>query len=144
MVSATEISIGSARSAAPSKVVHVARAAVLVGLTALIAADQDSIAVVLGAMFLLGTTETFADTTATLTNLGEHTADTVQPVIYPPQVAIVGCGQIAERAWAHEGALSVRRAMTVTVGGDHRVSDGRSASKFLTRLDELLQHPEQL
>lgn len=82
--------------------------------------------------------------TATLTNLGEGTADAVQPVIYPPQVAIVGCGQIVERAWAHDGALSVRRTMTVSVGGDHRVSDGRSAAKCLARLDELLQHPEQL
>jgi len=82
--------------------------------------------------------------TATLTNLGEGTADAVQPVIYPPQVAIIGCGQVIERAWAHDGALSARRTMTVSVGGDHRVSDGRSAAKFLARLDELLQHPERL
>jgi len=82
--------------------------------------------------------------TATLTNLGEGTADAVQPVIYPPQVAIIGCGQVIERAWAHDGALSARRSMAVSVGGDHRVSDGRSAAKFLTRLDDLLQHPEQL
>ena len=82
--------------------------------------------------------------TATLTNLGEGTADAVQPVIYPPQVAIIGCGQIVERAWARDGALSARRTMTVAVGGDHRVSDGRSAAKFLTRLDDLLQHPERL
>jgi len=82
--------------------------------------------------------------TATLSNLGEDTADTLQPVIYPPQVAIVGCGRIAERAWAHAGTVSARRTMTVTVGGDHRVSDGRSAAKFLNRLDALLRQPEQL
>jgi pyruvate dehydrogenase E2 component (dihydrolipoamide acetyltransferase) len=82
--------------------------------------------------------------TATLSNLGEETADVLQPVIYPPQVAIVGCGQIVERAWAHDDALSARQTMTVTVGGDHRVSDGRAASKFLTRLANLLQHPEAL
>lgn len=82
--------------------------------------------------------------TATLTNLGEETADTVQPVIYPPQVAIIGCGQIIERAWARDDALSARRTMIVTVGGDHRVSDGRSAAKFLQRLAESLRHPERL
>lgn len=82
--------------------------------------------------------------TATLTNLGEETADTVQPVIYPPQVAIIGCGQISERAWARDAALSARRTMIVTVGGDHRVSDGRSAAKFLQRLAESLRHPERL
>lgn len=82
--------------------------------------------------------------TATLSNLGEETADVLQPVIYPPQVAIVGCGQIVERAWAHDDALSARQTVTVTVGGDHRVSDGRAASGLLTRLADLLQHPERL
>lgn len=85
-----------------------------------------------------------SDSTATLTNMGEETVDAVQPVIYPPQVAIIGCGQVVERAWAREDALSARRTMTVTVGGDHRVSDGRVAAKFLRRLDDLLQHPEHL
>lgn len=82
--------------------------------------------------------------TATLTNLGEDTADALQPIIYPPQVAIIGCGQVAERPWAQGDALSVRRAMTITVGGDHRVSDGRSAAAFLRRIDDLLQQPERL
>ena len=82
--------------------------------------------------------------TATLTNLGEETADAVQPVIYPPQVAIIGCGQVIERAWAQDDALSARRTMIVTVGGDHRVSDGRAAAKFLQRLAESLRHPERL
>ncbi|MFA6986024.1 MAG: dihydrolipoamide acetyltransferase family protein [Arenimonas sp.] len=82
--------------------------------------------------------------TATLTNLGEETADAVQPVIYPPQVAIIGCGQVIERAWAQYDALSARRTMIVTVGGDHRVSDGRAAAKFLQRLAESLRHPERL
>jgi len=86
----------------------------------------------------------FSDSTATLTNMGEETVDAVQPVIYPPQVAIIGCGQLVERAWARDDALSARRTMTVTVGGDHRVSDGRVAAKFLRRLDDLLQHPERL
>ena len=82
--------------------------------------------------------------TATLTNLGEDTADALQPIIYPPQVAIIGCGQVAERPWAQGDALSARRTMTITVGGDHRVSDGRSAAAFLRRIDDLLRQPERL
>ena len=82
--------------------------------------------------------------TATISNLGEDTADTLQPIIYPPQVAIIGCGRIAERPWAQDDALSARRTLTVTVGGDHRVSDGRSAASFLRRLDDLLRQPERL
>ncbi|GAP66951.1 dihydrolipoamide acetyltransferase component (E2) of acetoin dehydrogenase complex [Mizugakiibacter sediminis] len=85
-----------------------------------------------------------ADPTITVSNLGERTADALLPVIYPPQVAIVGCGQIAPRPWAVDGALAVRPAMTITVAGDHRVSDGRSAARFLARVGELLQAPEAL
>jgi pyruvate dehydrogenase E2 component (dihydrolipoamide acetyltransferase) len=82
--------------------------------------------------------------TATLSNLGDDTADTLQPVIYPPQVAIIGCGQIAWRPWAQGDMVSARRTMTFTVGGDHRVSDGRSAANFLRRLGDLLRQPEAL
>ncbi|MCE5232394.1 MAG: dihydrolipoamide acetyltransferase family protein [Mizugakiibacter sp.] len=85
-----------------------------------------------------------ADPTVTVSNLGEHTADAILPVIYPPQVAIVGCGQIVPRPWVSDGGLVVRPTMTITVGGDHRVSDGRSAAKFLARVEALLKTPEAL
>ena len=82
--------------------------------------------------------------TATLSNLGEGTADALMPLIYPPQVAIVGCGQIAERPWAVDGKVAAAKLMTVTVAGDHRVSDGRRAASFLTALGKLLEQPETL
>ncbi|MFA6139824.1 MAG: 2-oxo acid dehydrogenase subunit E2, partial [Hyphomicrobium sp.] len=82
--------------------------------------------------------------TVTFSNLGEQTADSVLPLIYPPQVAIIGCGQIAERPWVDDGKVVVRRTLTVSVAGDHRVSDGRRASQFLTRFQKLLHTPEQL
>ena len=85
-----------------------------------------------------------ADATITLSNLGENSADAITPLIYPPQVAIVGCGRIARRPYAHGEDLGVRPLMTVTVAGDHRVSDGRSASKFLVHLERWLQQPEAL
>jgi len=34
--------------------------------------------------------------------------------------------------------------MTVTLSTDHRVIDGLLAARFLARLKELLEHPEQL
>ncbi|KAB2940199.1 MAG: 2-oxo acid dehydrogenase subunit E2 [Hyphomicrobium sp.] len=82
--------------------------------------------------------------TVTFSNLGEETADTVLPLIYPPQVAIIGCGQIAERPWVDKGTLSVRRTLSVSVAGDHRVSDGRRAAQFLTHFQQLLHSPEKL
>jgi len=85
-----------------------------------------------------------ADGTVTLSNLGEGNADSVFPLIYPPQVAIVGCGAASPRPWAVGDAVAVRRVIKVTVAGDHRVSHGRHAGQFLTRLSELLSHPEAL
>jgi pyruvate dehydrogenase E2 component (dihydrolipoamide acetyltransferase) len=82
--------------------------------------------------------------TITFSNLGEETADEVLPLIYPPQVAIIGCGKTAERPWVSEGKVIVRRTMTVSVAGDHRVSDGRRAAQFLSRFEQLLRSPEML
>lgn len=84
------------------------------------------------------------DGTVTLSNLGENTADAVLPLIYPPQVAIIGCGQIAERPWVVDGNIVPAKVMTVAVGGDHRVSDGRRAALFLNHLEDLLRTPESL
>ena len=79
-----------------------------------------------------------SDATVTFSNLGEHTADTLMPIIYPPQVAIIGCGQIVRRPWVKDGEVHVRQIMSITVAGDHRVSDGRSAARFLSRLEQRL------
>ena len=78
----------------------------------------------------------------TFSNLGENTADTLMPIIYPPQVAIIGCGQIATRPWVKDGEVQIRQIMSITVAGDHRVSDGRSAARFLSRLEKHLATPE--
>lgn len=78
----------------------------------------------------------------TFSNLGENTADTLMPIIYPPQVAIIGCGQIATRPWVKDGEVLIRQIMSITVAGDHRVSDGRSAARFLSRLEKHLATPE--
>jgi len=83
-----------------------------------------------------------SDATVTFSNLGERTADTLLPIIYPPQVAIVGCGQIVSRPWVKDGEMQIRQIMSVTVAGDHRVSDGRSAARFLSRLEQRLIAPE--
>jgi pyruvate dehydrogenase E2 component (dihydrolipoamide acetyltransferase) len=85
-----------------------------------------------------------AEGTVTFSNLGEETADEVLPLIYPPQVAIIGCGKIAERPWVSNGKVAVRKAVTVSIAGDHRVSDGRRAAQFLTRFEQLLQSPKKL
>ena len=40
--------------------------------------------------------------------------------------------------------LGIRPVVTATLSADHRVSDGLRGARFLARLDELLQKPEEL
>lgn len=82
--------------------------------------------------------------TVTISNLGDDTADMLMPVIYPPQVAIIGCGQIRDSAHFADGQWQPVQILTATVAGDHRVSDGRVAARFLRAAQKQLDHPEEL
>jgi pyruvate dehydrogenase E2 component (dihydrolipoamide acetyltransferase) len=84
------------------------------------------------------------EATVTLSNLGDDSADSLLPIIYPPQVAIIGVGQITDRPSVVDGALGIRKMAVFTVAGDHRASDGRSAARFLRALDNILKRPEAL
>jgi pyruvate dehydrogenase E2 component (dihydrolipoamide acetyltransferase) len=85
-----------------------------------------------------------SDPTITVTSLGEQGVDTVFGIIYPPQVAIVGFGRIAERPWSVEGKIVSRPVTNASLSADHRVCDGHRAGIFLAALDRLLQAPEEL
>lgn len=85
-----------------------------------------------------------SDSTITVTNLGDQGVETVFGVIYPPQVALVGFGKLTERAWAAEGKVVARPAISASLAADHRVSDGHRGGRFLAAVDRLLQEPEKL
>ena len=82
--------------------------------------------------------------TLVLTSLGEASVETVLPIIQPPQVAIVGAGAVAERPWVIDGKVVPRRVLTLSLGADHRVTDGRLGAHFLARIAALLADPAQL
>ena len=82
--------------------------------------------------------------TVILTSLGEASVETVLPIIQPPQVAIVGAGAVAERPWVVAGRVVPRRVLTLSLGADHRVTDGRLGAHFLARIAALLAEPAQL
>lgn len=84
------------------------------------------------------------DPTITITSLGERGAESVLGVIYPPQVAIVGFGCIAERPWMVDGRVETRPLVAVSLAGDHRASDGHTGGQLLAHIDRLLQEPEGL
>ena len=85
-----------------------------------------------------------SDPTITVTSLGDRGCESVFPIIYPPQVAIVGFGSIVERPWAENGMVGARRVLHASLAGDHRVSDGHRGALFLRAIGELLQKPESL
>ncbi len=85
-----------------------------------------------------------SDPTITVTSLGEQGVEAVFGIIYPPQVALVGFGKITERPWSSGGQIVSRPAVTATLSGDHRVSDGHRGGLLLAAIDRLLQEPEKL
>jgi pyruvate dehydrogenase E2 component (dihydrolipoamide acetyltransferase) len=85
-----------------------------------------------------------SDPTITVTNLGDQGVDEVFPIIYPPQVAIVGFGRLAPRPWAEDGMIGAVPAVVASLGGDHRASDGHRGARFLAAVAALLQEPEKL
>jgi pyruvate dehydrogenase E2 component (dihydrolipoamide acetyltransferase) len=82
--------------------------------------------------------------TIILTSLGEASVDTVFPIIQPPQVAIVGAGAVAARPWVVEGKVVPRQVLTLSLGADHRVTDGRLGAQFLARIAAKLADPGSL
>jgi len=85
-----------------------------------------------------------ADSTITVTSLGDQGVESVHGVIYPPQVALVGFGKVIERPWCINGGLFARQVVVATLAADHRVSDGHRGGLFLNAIARFLQEPEKL
>jgi len=86
----------------------------------------------------------FAAPTLTITSLGDRGAEGVLPIIYPPQVAMVGVGKIVTRPWVVDGAVLPRPVVTLSLAGDHRASDGHLGGLLLAEIARLLQEAETL
>lgn len=84
------------------------------------------------------------DATATVSSLGERGVESLWPVIYPPQVAIIGFGSVQNRPWGEGDALAIRRVITATLAGDHRANDGHRGALLLRRIEALLSEPDKL
>ena len=79
--------------------------------------------------------------TFTISNLGMFGVDIFTPIINPPEVAILGVGQIRKKnnRLLDEGKENYEVTLSLTV--DHRVIDGISGAKFLQSLVELIEKP---
>ncbi|WP_224367256.1 pyruvate dehydrogenase complex dihydrolipoamide acetyltransferase [Hyalangium versicolor] len=80
----------------------------------------------------------------TVSNLGMYGIDQFVAVINPPQSAILAVGAVADKAVVRDGQIVVRKILTVTLSGDHRVIDGATGAEYLRELKALLEHPMRL
>ena len=140
----------------PSKAIHVGFAISIrgVGLAAPAIHDTDQLALPelmtkmrdLVARVRRGTfrSSELSDPTVTVSSLGDRGVEALLPVIYPPQVAIVGFGSVAQRPWVVDGRLVARPLLTLTLAADHRASDGHRGALLLRRIEQLLQKPDDL
>ncbi len=85
-----------------------------------------------------------SDPTVTISSLGERGVDALLPVIYPPQVAIIGFGTIRPQPLVVGSSIEARPVLTATLAADHRASDGHRGALLLARIAELLQEPASL
>lgn len=84
------------------------------------------------------------DATITVSNLGERGCDSIQSIIFPPQVAIIGIGRQRSVPWIVDEKLSIASITSLTLAADHRVSDGHCGARLLNKIHNLLQKPESL
>jgi pyruvate dehydrogenase E2 component (dihydrolipoamide acetyltransferase) len=80
----------------------------------------------------------------TITNLGMFGTDEFVGIINPPEAGILAVGAVREDVIVSGGTLRAGRVMTMTLSADHRVVDGMLAAKFMARLKEMLEYPQQL
>jgi pyruvate dehydrogenase E2 component (dihydrolipoamide acetyltransferase) len=82
--------------------------------------------------------------TFTVSNLGAYGVETGTPVIFTPQLALMFVGAIRDEVVAVDGRPEVRPVMQIAIAYDHRGADGATASRFTTRVKELLERAEFL
>jgi pyruvate dehydrogenase E2 component (dihydrolipoamide acetyltransferase) len=82
--------------------------------------------------------------TFTITNLGAFGIDVFDPILVPPQAAILGVCRIVDRPTVINKEVVVRSMMNLCLSFDHRIVDGAPAARFLQRLKELLEAPMQI
>lgn len=84
--------------------------------------------------------------TFTVTNTGSRGALFDTPVVFLPQVAIMGTGIVQKKpvVVSHDGddAIAVRQMVYLSLSYDHRIVDGADAARFLSQVKSRLEHAD--
>lgn len=81
--------------------------------------------------------------TFTITNTGSRGALFDTPVVFPPQVAILGRGMVTRRPVVTKNKLdegsSIRSMVYLSLSYDHRATDGADAARYFSALKGRLE-----
>jgi len=85
------------------------------------------------------TLEELRGATFTVSNMGGLGAGPFMPIVYPPQVAILGCGKGVRKPGYRDGQLEPRMMLPLCVGYDHRLIDGADGARFTNEIVKVLE-----
>jgi pyruvate dehydrogenase E2 component (dihydrolipoamide acetyltransferase) len=77
----------------------------------------------------------------TISNLGGLGGTAFSPIIYWPQVAILGVARSRRETEYSKGAVDLRTILPLSLSYDHRLIDGTDAVRFLRWIVETLEKP---
>ena len=77
--------------------------------------------------------------TFTITNHGGTGSLFSTPIIHQPQIAILGVGAVQKRAIVLNEAIAIRPMGYLSLSFDHRVIDGATADRFMSKVKEYLE-----
>jgi pyruvate dehydrogenase E2 component (dihydrolipoamide acetyltransferase) len=83
--------------------------------------------------------EVLSDGTFTVSNLGIFNVDHFQPILNPPQCAILGVGREKQRPFVVNGEIKAVYTTHLTLVVDHRLVDGAPAAAFFQDFSTNLQ-----
>ena len=86
----------------------------------------------------------YAGGTFTITSLAPLGVESFNPIIVPPQAAILGVGAITPTAVFQKDQVVKRRMLALSLTTDHRMLDGAPSARFLSRIRDLLEQPARL
>ncbi len=79
-----------------------------------------------------------------LSNLGAYDVDSFLGIVPPATSAILAVGNVGRGAVPVGSRIEVRKTMSVSLAGDHRIVGPEYAARFLNGIAELLAKPEHL
>ncbi len=82
--------------------------------------------------------------TFTISNLGMFNVETFSSIVNTPELGILAIGKIVKKPFVDENdQIVVASVLQPVLTLDHRVADGATGARFLTRLAEILENPEE-